>query len=202
MSGNVINNIDNVRQMEAELIRRAKKGCTDSFETLILSCKEKAYNIALRYMKNEEDALDALQESFIKIYRHLSKFNEQSRFDTWVYRIVVNNCNDMLRKSSKISYADNIYKSDDDDEVAVEIVDSAPGPEKMLERKEDSKYILECLNKLNDEHREIVVLRDVNGFSYEEISEILDCSIGTVKSKISRAREKFREIYLGLEPAE
>ena len=182
--------------MERELIKRAKKGCVNSFEALILSCKEKAYNIALRYMKNEEDALDALQESFIKIYRHLPKFNEQSRFDTWVYRIVVNSCNDMLRKNSKISYSDNIYRSDDENDVEIEIADNAPGPEKTLERKEDSKYIIECLNKLNDEHREIVVLRDINGFSYEEIAEILDCSIGTVKSKISRARQKFKEVYL------
>jgi len=202
MNENILANIDNIRRVEAELIRRAKKGCTESFETLILSCKEKAYNIALRYMKNEEDALDVLQESFIKIFRHLPKFNEQSRFDTWVYRIVVNSCNDMLRKNSKISYSDNVYKSDEDEDVALEIADNAPGPEKMLERKEDSKYILDCLNKLKDEHREIVVLRDINGFSYEEISEILDCSIGTVKSKISRAREKFREIYLGVEYAE
>jgi RNA polymerase sigma-70 factor (ECF subfamily) len=196
MSENTSNNSENVVQMESELIKRAKKGCVKSFETLILSCKEKAFNIALRYMKNEEDALDALQESFIKIYRHLSKFNEQSRFDTWVYRIVVNSCNDMLRKNSKLKYSENIYRSEDENDVEIEIADSAPGPEKELERKEDSKYIIDCLNKLNDEHREIVVLRDINGFSYEEISEILDCSIGTVKSKISRARQKFKEVYL------
>jgi RNA polymerase sigma-70 factor (ECF subfamily) len=184
-------------QRERELIRKAKNGDTESFESLILACKEKAYNIALRYLKNEEDALDVLQDSFIRIYRHLSKFNEQSRFDTWVYRIVVNTCNDMLRKNKKITYLDQVYKNEDDEDIVVEIADNSAGPEEILEKQEESSYILECLNKLQDPHREIVVLRDINGFSYEEIAEMLDCSIGTVKSKIARARHKFKEIYLG-----
>jgi len=199
MSEYVTIDIGNMIQNEKELIKKAKNGDTDSFEALILSCKEKAYNIALRYVQNEEDALDVLQESFIKIYRHLSKFNEQSRFDTWVYRIVVNTCNDMLRKNKKITYLDQVYKNEEDEEIVVEIADNSAGPEELLERKEEGSYIFDCLNKLNDEHREIVVLRDINGFSYEEIAEILDCSIGTVKSKISRARHKFKEIYFGRE---
>jgi len=189
-------NIENIDPVEKELIMQAKLGDSDSFEALILSCKEKAYNIALRYMQNEEDALDVLQESFIKIFRHLSKFNEQSRFDTWVYRIVVNTCNDMLRKNKKILYMDNVYKNEEEEDIIVEIADTALRPDEVLEKKEDKQYILECLNKLKDEHREILILRDINGFSYDEIAEMLDCSIGTVKSKISRARQKFKEIYL------
>ena len=185
--------IDNT---EKELINKAKRGDEDSFEALILSCKEKAYNIAYRYMQNEEDALDVMQESFIKIFRHLSKFNEQSRFDTWVYRIVVNTCNDMLRKNKKISYIDTVYKNEGQEDIAIEIPDKAPGPEEIVEKKEESEYILECLNKLGDEHREVLVLRDMNGFSYDEIAEMLDCSMGTVKSKISRARQKFKDIFL------
>jgi len=199
MSEYVTIDIGNMIQNEKELIKKAKNGDTDSFEALILSCKEKAYNIALRYVQNEEDALDILQESFIKIYRHLSKFNEQSRFDTWVYRIVVNTCNDMLRKSKKVTYLDQVYKNEEDEDIVVEIADNSAGPDELLERKEEGNYIFDCLSRLKDEHREIIVLRDINGFSYEEIAEILDCSIGTVKSKISRARHKFKEIYLGRE---
>ena len=192
----MLDKIGELEKTEKELIHKAKNGDQDSFEALILSCKEKAYNIALRYMQNEEDALDAMQESFIKIFRHLSKFNEQSRFDTWVYRIVVNSCNDMLRKNKKISYIDTIYKNEDNEDIIFEIVDKAPGPDGLLEKKEESEYILKCLGKLSDEHREILVLRDIKGFAYDEIAEILDCSIGTVKSKISRARQKFKEVYL------
>ena len=180
---------------EKELIKKAKAGDGQSFETLILSCKGKAYNIAFRYMRNEEDALDAMQESFIKIFRHLDKFNEQSRFDTWVYRIVVNTCNDMLRKYKKDNYKDVVFKNNDYEDVAVEIADKTPGPAEVLEKKEESGRILNCLGQISAEHRKILILRDVRGFSYDEIAEILDCSMGTVKSKISRARQKLKETY-------
>ena len=171
---------------ENELIKKAKRGDEESFEALILSCKGKAYNIAFRYMGNEEDALDVMQESFIKIYRHLDKFNGQSRFDTWVYRIVVNTASDMLRKN----------KRNEHDDILIEIADHDPGPEEQLEKKEESGYILSCLNRLADEHKEVLILRDINGFAYDEIAKMLDCSMGTVKSKISRARQKLKEIYL------
>jgi len=171
---------------EQELIQKAKKGDEDCFETLILSCKTKAYNIAFRYMGNEEDALDVLQESFIKIYRHLDKFNEHSRFDTWVYRIVVNTSNDLLRKNKKNQH----------EEILVEVADHEPGLEEMYIQNEESCYILHCLNQLPDDQKEMLILRDINGFAYDEIAEMLNCSMGTVKSRISRARQKLKEIYL------
>jgi len=187
--------IKTIGNNESELIRKAKRGDEDSFEALILSCKGKAYNIALRYMQNEDDALDVLQESFIKIYRYLNKFNENSRFDTWVYRIVVNTCNDMLRKNKKYNFADSVYKNEEHEDVALEIADSDPGPGELFEQKEEGAYILKCLGLLGFEHREVLILRDIRGFSYDEISEILDCSMGTVKSRLSRARDKLKEIY-------
>jgi len=181
---------------ERELIMRAKQGDEASFEALILSCKGKAYNIAYRYMRNEEDALDVMQESFIKIYRHLEKFNEQSQFDTWVYRIVVNACNDMLRKNKNKTINDTIYKNKDSEDVFIEIADKGPRPDEILENKEKSKYILSCLEKTGHDHKEILILRDIQGFSYEQIAQILNCSMGTVKSRLSRARLKLKEIYL------
>ena len=84
---------------ENELIRKALMGDDESFEALLFSCRTKAYNLAFRYLKNHEDASDALQESFIKIYRNLAGFKGESSFDTWVYRIVVNTCNDMIKKN-------------------------------------------------------------------------------------------------------
>lgn len=181
---------------ETQLIQRAKSGDESSFESLILGCQNKAYNIALRYLKNEEDALDALQESFIKIFRHLNSFKEDSRFDTWVYRIVVNTCNDMLRKNSNQKITDSIFKTDDEKESVIEIPDSTGSPETVLAKKETTAHIITCLERLNQEQKEIIVLRDVHGFSYEEISEILNCSIGTVKSRINRSRLRLREILM------
>ena len=181
---------------EKQLIQKAKSGDESSFESLILGCQTKAYNIAIRYLKNEEDALDALQESFIKIFRHLNSFKEDSRFDTWVYRIVVNTCNDMLRKNSNRKITDSIFKTDDEKETIIEIPDVSGSPEVVYDNKEKSEYIVTCLEKLSREQKEIIILRDVHGFSYDEISEILECSVGTVKSRINRSRLRLREILL------
>ncbi|QOX62644.1 sigma-70 family RNA polymerase sigma factor [Anoxybacterium hadale] len=181
---------------EKQLIQKAKMGDEKSFESLILGCQSKAYNLAIRYLKNEEDAMDALQESFIKIFRHLNSFKEDSRFDTWVYRIVVNTCNDILRKNSSRKTTDSIFRTEDDKEMVVEIPDSSGAPEEVYDKKEKSEYIMSCMDKLSQDQREIIILRDIQGFSYDEISEILKCSVGTVKSRINRSRLKLREILM------
>jgi RNA polymerase sigma-70 factor (ECF subfamily) len=181
---------------EKQLIQKAKMGDEKSFESLILGCQSKAYNIAIRYLKNEEDAMDALQESFIKIFRHLKSFKEDSRFDTWVYRIVVNTCNDILRKNSTRKTTDSIFRSEDDKETVIEIPDSSGSPEEVFDKKEKSEFIVACMDKLSQDQREIIILRDIQGFSYDEISEILKCSVGTVKSRINRSRLKLREIMM------
>lgn len=180
---------------EKELIAAAKVGDERQFELLIEQCKTRAYNIALRYLHNEEDAMDALQESFIKIYRHLGSFKEGSKFDTWVYRIVVNTCNDMLRKNNA-AMTESMIRSDEEDEYTLELPDPEPGPQEALLRKEQAAQILEALAQLKPDQKEVIVLRDIQGFSYEEISEMLDCSMGTIKSRINRARNRLREILL------
>ncbi|WP_243158049.1 RNA polymerase sigma factor [Aminipila terrae] len=185
-----------ISEEERLLIRKAKDGDEGSFETLILSCKGKAYNIALRYVKNENDAMDVLQESFIKIFRHLGKFNEESKFETWVYRIVVNSCYDFLRKYKNKYDEIPIAPNDNQDEKTLEIPDHTPPPEEVILNSEQSTYILECLEKIPIDHKKVIILRDIQGLSYEEISVILECSTGTVKSRISRARKNLKEVYL------
>lgn len=184
-----------INDYEKELIKKAIMGDEASFETLIFSCKGKAYSIAFRYLRNREDAMDVLQESFIKIYRHLGKFNFNSSFDTWVYRIVINSCNDLLKKTKSRPPSESIYK-DSDANYHFEIVDKEPLPDEKLIKKEEAEYILECLDKLQQEQKEMLILRDIHGFSYEEISELLKMNLGTVKSRISRARENLKKIYL------
>ncbi|WP_324824147.1 RNA polymerase sigma factor [Sinanaerobacter sp. ZZT-01] len=180
---------------EKELITRAKTGDETSFEQLIESCKTKAYNIAWRYMRNEQDALDALQESFIKVFRHLGKFKGESSFDTWVYRIVVNTCNDMLRKNNNLKAVTTVF-ANDEEEVVVRLPDTGPTPWEALERKEKSQFILDCLETLQPDQKEIIILRDIHGFSYQELTEVLECSIGTVKSRINRARKRLKQIIM------
>lgn len=183
-------------EREKQLIMKAKMGDENSFESLISGCQRKAYNIAYRYMNNEEDAMDALQESFIKVFRHLSSFKEDSRFETWVYRIVVNTCTDMLRKNSSQKITASIYRQIDEEETVLEIPDRSGSPEEIFEKNQKTEHIISCLERLNPDQKEIIVLRDIHGFSYEEISGILACSIGTVKSRINRSRLRLREIIL------
>lgn len=181
---------------EKTIIQKAMQGDESAFETLILSCSKKAYNIAFRYLRNEEDAQDAVQESFIKLYRHLASFNFNSKFDTWFYRIVVNVCNDILRKRKVQQDTFHPLEYAGDREYHPEIKDKLPTPEERALIEEERRLLLNCIDKLADDHREMIVLRDMNGFSYEEIAEIADCSIGTVKSRISRARMRLRELYI------
>ncbi len=181
---------------EAKIIKRAQNGSESDFETLILSCQGKAYSIAYRYLKNQEDAMDALQESFIKAYRALGTFKGNSSFQTWIYRIVVNTCYDMLRKKKSRIQADSLYRNDGDDEYVIEIPDKTKGPEDLAIDQEETIDILKILDQLPLDHKEIIILRDVEGYSYEEIVDILSINIGTVKSRISRARLRLRELYL------
>ena len=140
--------------------------------------------------------MDALQESFIKIYRHLESFREGSKFDTWVYRIVVNTCNDMLRKNhgAPVEYLNR--SDEEEEEYTLELPDTDPGPQDALLQKEQAKLILDALDQLKPDQKEVVILRDIQGFAYEEIAEMLNCSMGTIKSRINRSRSRLREILL------
>ncbi|GAB1475268.1 sigma-70 family RNA polymerase sigma factor [Bacillota bacterium] len=181
---------------EQALIEKARSGDEASFELLINSCKTKTYNTALRYLRNEEDAMDAFQESLIKVFRHLDKFKGDCKFDTWVYRIVVNTCNDLLRKNKNQKTNVSLYYEGENGEAEIEIPDNSPTPSEQYDSKLRASCLLDCLEEISAEHKEIIILRDIQGFSYEEISEIQRCSMGTVKSRINRARQRLKEKVL------
>lgn len=181
---------------EAILIEKAKSGDEASFELLIQNCKTKAYNTALRYLRDEEDAMDVLQESVIKVFRHLDKFKGDCKFDTWVYRIVVNTCHDFLRKNKYQRNNISIYRAGEDGETIIDLPDTSPTPPEAFDAKLTATYVLSCLDKIPKDQKEIIILRDIQGFSYEEISQILECSMGTVKSRINRARQKLKQMIL------
>ncbi|MGI6752217.1 MAG: RNA polymerase sigma factor [Anaerovoracaceae bacterium] len=183
-------------QDEKTLIKKAKTGDSRSFELLIEGCQTRAYNTAFRYLGKEEEAMDALQESLIKVFRHLDKFKGDCKFDTWVYRIVINTCNDMVRKKKLEKQTVSIYRETEKGEMTLEIEDESPTPPEAYERVEDGEFLLSCIEKLSPEHREIVILRDIQGFTYEEIGDILTCSPGTVKSRLNRARNKLKSVIL------
>lgn len=180
--------------LEKLLIKKSKSGDIDSFELLVSSYDRKAYNIAFRMMGNEEDAKDMAQEAMIRVFRAIKDFKEQSSFATWLYRIVTNVCLDELRRRKKEMTVslDNTIETESG-EMHLEICSDRETPEDAYERLEQRELIADAINQLTEEYRSVIILRDVHGFSYEEIAFMLDCSLGTVKSRINRARNLLKD---------
>ena len=180
---------------EHELVKSSKRGDVKAFETLIESYQKKVYNIALKMMGNPEDANDLAQESFIRVFKSIDKFKEQSSFSTWIYRITTNICLDELRKrKNKKTFSIDEDIKYNDIEIPRQIQDEGPLPEDILESKETSQIVRKAINCLSDQHKTVLVLRDIEGFSYEEICKITNCPEGTVKSRINRARSALKDI--------
>ena len=178
---------------EKELIQNAKQGDLHAFEELILKHEKIVYNVALRMMNHSEDAKDISQEVFLKAYKHIVNFDERSAFSTWLYRITTNTCIDEMRKrKGKQSYSLEEELENEDGSMQRQIADEGDTPEESILREEQKSEIIQALDNLSEEHKAAVVLRDVKGLSYEEISEILELSLGTVKSRISRARNQLK----------
>lgn len=178
---------------ERELIRKAKQGDMLAFEELILKHEKIVYNVALRMMNHSEDAKDISQEVFLKAYRSLGNFDERSAFSTWLYRITHNTCIDEMRKrKGKQSYSLEEELENEEGSMQRQIADEGDTPEESLLRQEQKSEILQALDTLSEEHKAAIILRDVKGLSYEEIAEILELSLGTVKSRISRARNQLK----------
>lgn len=194
-----------MEETEKELISRLKAGDMDAFEPLILPYQQKVYNIAFGILGNAEDADDAAQEAFLKVFRYIKSFNEQSQFYTWLYRIVHNVCLDMIRKRTKnpFGFLNKHWQNDEGDEMEVQLEDPSPLPDENFMREETQSEVRAAISKLKENYRTVIVLRDIEGLSYEEIAKILEISEGTVKSRINRARlslksiliEEFPELY-------
>ncbi len=183
-------------QSEEQLLQKSLSGDTRAFEELVDQYQGKVYALAFRYMGSEEDASDMAQEALLKAYKSLRLFKGNSSFGTWLYRITTNVCLDELRKRKRrISplSLDEPLAMQDGEEVDKEIADQSPGADILYEQKEFSDYIQTLLDELRPEHKTAIVLRDVMELSYEEIAQTLDCSLGTVKSRISRARDMLRK---------
>lgn len=180
---------------DKELIKRFKNDDESAFEELVLRYQKKIYNTVLRMLSNLDDASDITQEIFIKVYQNLEKFKGQSSFSTWLFSIAGNHCRDELRKRQKelkSSSFDSVVEERKETE-KVSDNNSNHQPEECSIQNEQFQDIEITLNKLSIKYKEALVLRDIQGFSYNEISKILDISTGTVKSRLSRARRKFRD---------
>ena len=173
------------REREQELIAAVLAGDADSFEPLVIEHQKKIYNLALRMTGDPDDAFDVTQDAFVRAYSSLKDFRGESAFGSWLYRLASNLCLDFLRSKKRHAV---LSLSDEDGEL--EISDLRFSPESELERAELRDAVSRGLERLPAAARQIIVMRDVSGLSYAEIAEILGLELGTVKSRIARAREK------------
>lgn len=176
-------------------MKKQKKGDIESFEKIILEYEKLYFNIAFRILGDIEDAKDATQNALIKIYNNLDKCLNYDVFKTWSCKIVTNTAIDLLRMQKRKS-AESLDEKIELEEgfVNKEIKSDAATPEEIYFAKERNRIIKESINKLELKYKTIIILRDINGFSYEEISKIINQPIGTVKSRISRARNNLRVV--------
>ncbi len=179
---------------ERLLIERAQSGDVESFEKLIRTHQAYAYNIAYRMMGNEEDAKDASQEALIKVFKSLKGYNGDSAFTTWLYRIVMNTCKDLLRKRKPNEVSIDRGFDTGEEAPGIEIEDNSSDPVTKYEEKEVRVTIASAIEQLPENFRSVVVLREIQGMSYDEIAEIEDIPVGTVRSRINRGRRILREI--------
>lgn len=177
---------------ELKLIEKAKKGDRKAFESLVKLHEKNVYNLALKLMKNREDALDAAQDAFLKAWISIGSFRGDSKFSAWLYRLTYNTCLDYLRKAKKGEIIS--LTSDDEDEKVMDVRDDAPTPEEYAEKQELRKTVRGALDALPEEYRQIIIMREFTGLSYGEIADALGLNEGTVKSRLSRARQKLAEI--------
>lgn len=179
---------------ELLLIKRSIKGDIDAFEELIRDYKKMAYNIALRVLRNKEDAEDISQEALVKVFKNIESFNMQSTFKVWLYRIVMNTCLDFKRKKKIVTYSIDKPLESDGSEIMQDIPDNSNNPDVIIQNKLESQMLYECIEMLDDDFRTVIVLRDLQNLSYKDIASILSCNEGTVKSRLNRARKKLRDI--------
>lgn len=181
---------------EQQLVMRAKAGDDEAFAQLMRDNEKRIYNLTLRMTGNPEDAMDLAQEAFLNAWRGLKFFKGDSAFSTWVYRLASNACIDHLRRQKRRQDISAPMPVDEEDDTPPDIPDDRFQPEQELERQELRNAVSAGLSRLSDEHRQVLVMREINGLSYQEIADVLDLEAGTVKSRIARARNSLRKILL------
>lgn len=176
------------------MIERATNGELDAFNQLVLRYQSTAYSVAYRMLRDEDAAADAVQDSFIKAYRALAGFQGGS-FRSWLMRIVANTCYDLLRTRQRRG-TDSLDDLTMEQEQAPYLIDHGERPDAYAERMELNQFIETGIGALPPDQRMVLVLCDVHGYTYEEIAEIAELPMGTVKSRISRARTRLRDYLL------
>lgn len=183
---------------ESRIITEAQKGSISAFNQLVMAYQGTAYNVAYRVIGNADAAADACQEAFIKAYQAINQYRGGS-FKSWLLRIVTNACYDQLRYKSRRPAASLEEMTEETEDHNEKLINGSEKPEESILRGELGDMIQLGINHLPEDQRVILVLSDVQGFSYQEIAEIVGQPLGTIKSRLSRGRQRLRDFLLGQE---
>jgi RNA polymerase sigma-70 factor (ECF subfamily) len=186
---------------DAVLIKQYKKGDSAALEQLVLKYQNRIYNVILKMCADPDDAAELTQETFVKVIENIDKFEGRSSFYTWMFRIAVNLTLNHCQRNSKLAFRSLEEEQQQQDDGNVKQLlkdflsdDSSPDPAAEVQNKELHRIAAKALMGLDEAHRAVIVLRDIEGMSYARIAEVLDIEIGTVRSRLSRARSKMRDI--------
>ena len=178
------------KQKDIDLVERHRYGDVEAFEEIYQRYEAMVFNLALRLSGDPGEAQDLTQEAFLRVYRHLGRFQGRSSLKTWIYRVAVNSCRSRLGRRRWRS----IPISEENPDEGLVLVDSRRSPEQRAMAAASGRRVLEGLARLPARFREAVVLRDLEGLSYQEIAEVLKVRVGTVRSRIARGRRKLRDV--------
>lgn len=181
---------------ERQVIQRVLDGDQEAFAELVTAYEKQVYNLCLRMCGNQEDARDLSQEAFVKAWRGLQFYQFEATFSTWLYRLTSNVCIDFLRRKKREPQTVPPLQNENGEDVEPEVADSCPDPEEQLLHRERQSQIAWAMGQLEPEFRQVLTLRVIQELSYEQIAEITELKVGTVKSRIARARWKLKKILL------
>ncbi|ABI39925.1 MULTISPECIES: RNA polymerase sigma factor RpoE [Shewanella] len=174
---------------DQQLVERVQRGDKNAFNLLVLKYQSKVVSLISRYVRNQADVTDVAQEAFIKAYRALPNFRGESAFYTWLYRIAVNTAKNYLVSQGRRAPANDVDAEDAEYYEGSDALKEFASPERLMLSDEIKKVVFETLETLPEELRMAISLRELDGMSYEDIAIIMDCPVGTVRSRIFRARE-------------
>jgi len=186
-----------VEASDRELLERCRAGDETAFDDLVLRHQQRAFNVAFQLLRDHEDATEVAQDAFVRIYRSIGNFRGECEFTTWLHQIVVNLARNKHRwwkrrgRQAGMSLDSTVETADG--EVSMQIAGNTDAPDVQAVKDEFVELLSRRMHELPRKFREVLVLRNVDNLSYEEIAEALDCSVGTVKSRIARAREVLRK---------
>ncbi|MCC6740726.1 MAG: sigma-70 family RNA polymerase sigma factor [Planctomycetia bacterium] len=183
---------------DAALVERAQRGDGDAYGQLVVKYQDLVYNAVYRMVGSETDASDIAQEAFVKGWKALGSFEGRAQFGTWIYRIAINCCiSDRRGLKRRKATSLNSSAGGGEDEGGMDVADDAPEPAERLVENENVRLVQEAIGELEHEFRTMIVLRDMEGRPYEEIAEVLDVPVGTVRSRLHRARQALKDRLKG-----